>query len=95
VDVSPFRVAGFALPSGSLQRLYLASREDYSTISRGEELSRFKRLVRTDRPFQSYNGRMVSFAPPTLFQRRVVASDDTSLECDVSAFLSHITSHTL
>lgn len=84
IDISPIRVAGFALPSGSLQRLYLASQGGYRSGSRGEELSRLQRLEPTSRPFKNYSGRIVLLAPPILMQRRVVASAEVPLKCDVS-----------
>ena len=84
MDISPVRIGKFPMTAGSLQRIYLSTRESFMNVFTGEELSRYSRLMLVDRPLKRYTQKIVALAPPILLQYRYGSDSQEELLCKVN-----------
>ena len=83
MEISPVRVGKFSMSPGSLQRVYLSTRDFFTTSFAGEEFSRNSRMSLVERLQKRYTQKMVALAPPIVLQKRYGSSDEEELLCKV------------
>ena len=69
IDISPVRMATFPLLPGSMQKLFLSTREAYADLV-GPERALRDRLAQWQRSRKRFSSPIVGVAPPLMLQQR-------------------------